>query len=216
MLQGAVVYLINRIFSKLRFKPEFRLVLFFKVLSPPPFYGVLFASLPIAVGCFFVWFWWHGLSSDDPILQPSILAFEDIAGDWLDTMVLDPIRVAKYKEGRIGTSFVAMGLYLVILGTKLMIPDNMDQQQEDNAHREMEAVPLDPYEMKYEEKEEVEENEFWAPLLWKRAHLMLVSLVLVCILIWVWEFSYSELFAQNVYEFIVIFKILYRPLLAKN
>ena len=44
--------------------------------------------------------------------------------------------------------------------------------------------------------------------MWKRAHLIWGSLCLECFLLWLWEFSYSAYFEENVYFFIVIFKIM--------
>ena len=41
--------------------------------------------------------------------------------------------------------------------------------------------------------------------MWKRAHLIWGSLCLECFLLWLWEFSYSAYFEENVYFFIVIF-----------
>lgn len=42
---------------------------------------------------------------------------------------------------------------------------------------------------------------------WKRAHLLWASLVMQCLLVGIWEFSYSNTFATYVYQFIVGFKI---------
>ena len=136
-----------------------------------------------------------------------MISFEHVAGDWLDTKRLDEKRVSQYKEGRIGASFVGMGLFLVLLGTKLIIPKNMDPQKEDNAYKEMVPAAIDPFEVKEEEEEE-EDEEFWNPLLWKRTHLVFASGALCATLIWVWEFSYSSTFETYVYQFIVLFKII--------
>lgn len=47
----------------------------------------------------------------------------------------------------------------------------------------------------------------FAPMQWKRAHLLWASLVMQCLLVGIWEFSYSNTFATYVYQFIVGFKI---------
>lgn len=47
----------------------------------------------------------------------------------------------------------------------------------------------------------------FAPMQWKRAHLLWASLVMQGILVGIWEFSYSSTFATYVYQFIVGFKI---------
>lgn len=47
----------------------------------------------------------------------------------------------------------------------------------------------------------------FAPMQWKRAHLLWASLVMQGLLVGIWEFSYSNTFATYVYQFIVGFKI---------
>lgn len=47
----------------------------------------------------------------------------------------------------------------------------------------------------------------FAPMQWKRAHLLWASILMQCLLLGIWEFSYSSTFADYVYTFIVGFKI---------
>lgn len=42
---------------------------------------------------------------------------------------------------------------------------------------------------------------------WKRAHLLWGSMIMQCLLLGIWEFSYSSTFATHVYIFIVGFKV---------
>lgn len=51
---------------------------------------------------------------------------------------------------------------------------------------------------------------------WKRAHLLWASFIMQCLLLGVWEFSYSNSFAAYVYTFIVGFKIAQVRSIKKN
>lgn len=52
-----------------------------------------------------------------------------------------------------------------------------------------------------------EESVFWTPMRWKRAHLVLFSYVFMISLLALWEFSYSRLFGDYVWYFIIGFKV---------
>merc|ERR1711871_482776 len=56
--------------------------------------------------------------------------------------------------------------------------------------------------------EEVEASPFWAPLLWKRSHMLLGTFGVAGALLFIWELSYSYIFEANVYFFIIGFKLL--------
>ena len=57
-----------------------------------------------------------------------------------------------------------------------------------------------------EDEDEPPPSEIWAPILWKRSHLVLGNVLVQFCMLWVWEFSYSQWFEDNVYAFIICFK----------
>ncbi|CAE7685523.1 unnamed protein product [Symbiodinium sp. KB8] len=154
--------------------------------------------------------------SQNPVDRPSQVNFEGISGDWMDTAQLDEDRIDVYKQARVGTALICMGLFLVVLGANLFVP-NSDKYDDDNAALEEELIvseedaglgnELKAAAAQQEEMAAAAPSEFWAPLLWKRAHLMLSAAILTVFLVVVMEFSYSHTFADNQYTFIVLFKV---------
>ncbi|CAE7578936.1 unnamed protein product, partial [Symbiodinium microadriaticum] len=58
-----------------------------------------------------------------------------------------------------------------------------------------------------DEDELIAPSPIWTPMVWKRAHLMLASMLLELFMMVVIEFSYSATFADSVYMYIVLFKV---------
>ncbi|GMF36548.1 unnamed protein product [Phytophthora fragariaefolia] len=176
--------------------------------SPPPI-GIFMASVPIFIACTLIFTWWHVLASTDPLNSPSAASFEATAGSWLDQISLDKTRVQNYKRGRVGLSLIVIGIYLLLLGSKLLIPEMLDAKPEDNAYKEMSiTTPSDPFSVEADKDEEEEENEFWDPCAWKRANFLLTTVCFMAPMVVFWEFSYSPSFTDNIYGYLVLFKIL--------
>ncbi|KUF89787.1 hypothetical protein AM588_10002417 [Phytophthora nicotianae] len=156
-----------------------------------------------------IYTWWHVLASTDPLNSPSAASFEATAGDWLDQISLDKTRVENYKRGRVGLCLVVIGIYLLLLGSRLLIPETLDAKPEDNAYKEMSiTTPTDPFSVEADKEEEEQENEFWDPRVWKRANFLLTTLCFMAPMLVFWEFSYSPSFTNNIYGYLVLFKIL--------
>jgi hypothetical protein len=119
-------------------------------------------------------------------------------------MTIDVIE--RFRTNRIGYAITALGLYLVYFGAKLFVPNSTDIEGDDARIDEVmaanQAALADD-----DEEEMLPPSEFWTPLLWKRAHLLLFTFYIQTILLVVWELSYSDFFAQYIYQFIVGFKM---------
>ncbi|KAI9997870.1 hypothetical protein PInf_002127 [Phytophthora infestans] len=210
MILGFVIWMINRLFTKMKRPPKFRMKLLLKNVATPPPIGVFFAIVPIFVACMLIYTWWHVLASTDPLNFPSAASFEATAGDWLDQISLDKKRVENYRRGRVGLCLVVIGIYLLLLGSRLLIPETLDAKLEDNAYREMSiTTSTDPFTVEADKAEgEEEENEFWDPRAWKRANFLLTTVCFMAPMLVFWEFSYSPSFTNNIYGYLVLFKIL--------
>ncbi|KAF0700134.1 Aste57867_9322 [Aphanomyces stellatus] len=217
IVQGYMIYLVNRLFTKMRHPPPFRLVHFIKTIAPQPATATIYLSIPL-IGCtMIIYTWWNVLKSTTPAVNPNVLSFEQISGDWLYISALDDTHVKMYKAGRLGTSIVTMGVFMVLLGAKLMIPDHMDQQKEDNIMNQaaLESAPTDPFAMPIEKTDEGqgeqdegdEAAEFWNPLLWKRMNFILVTVMTAVSLLFVFEFSYSATFTSNCFNYLLLYKV---------
>lgn len=206
ILVGFVVWLINRLFTRMKKPPRFRFRLLLKNTSGAPTVGIALASIPLAVGCAAIHVWWVECASSDPLSSPNAISFEATAGDWLDQTALDKARVVKYKMGRVGLSLIVAGGYMIVRAAGLLVPDTLDPKFEDNAYREMGVADPDPLAVEADNEEE-EESEVWNPIMWKRAHLLLVTMCFIALLLVVWEVSYSALFTANIYAFLVLYKV---------
>lgn len=207
-----IIWIINRLFTKMKKPPKFRMKILLKNIAYPPCIGIALAVIPILVTCVFIYVWWYSFSSSAPLTNPNAVSFEGVAGDWLDQISLTQNRVTKYKKGRVGVSLVVAGVYLMVLGARLLVPETLEPQYEDNAYKEMATASDDPFDIAAvdDEKdgEKPEESEFWEPRRWKQANLMLLTLSFMGALLIIWEFSYSSTFTSNIYAFLVAFKVL--------
>ncbi|KDO29856.1 hypothetical protein SPRG_19735 [Saprolegnia parasitica CBS 223.65] len=219
VVQGHLVYLINRVFTKMRHPPPFRLREFLKATAPQPAFGTLLAVVPIMFVTCVIYGWWNVLKSNAPVFNPSAYSFEGVSGDWLYIAALDAAHIKAFKAGRVGVSLLAFGMFLLLLGMKYMIPDNMDQQSEDNLMNQSSLQePTDPFELpipkddekltSFEGEKEKGESTYWNPRAWKRANLILASCVTVLTQVAIIEFSYSATFTNKPFQYWTLYKLL--------
>eukprot|EP00644_Phytophthora_capsici_P017020 jgi/Phyca11/21138/fgenesh1_pg.PHYCAscaffold_83_\ len=149
MILGFIIWVINRLFTKMKRPPKFRMKLLLKNVATPPPIGIFMACIPIFLAY--------------PLNNPSAASFEATAGDWLDQISLDKTRVQKYKH---------------------------------------------PFSVEADKEDEEEENEFWDPRAWKRANFLLTTICFMCCMLVFWEFSYSPAFTENIYGYLILFKIM--------
>lgn len=221
ILLAVIIWGLNRLLTKLRHPPPFHSHTLFHIISEAPLVGVLLAVVPILLSVLWVWLWFHSSGPiantdaqveeyfSDPenaaISAPSALAFEGVAGNFQDSAKLVEEKVYFYRVGRIGASFVVMGLYVVFLCASLIVPEWSDEKSGDDVGVEEEGA-RDVY---FDDDDEAPPpSPIWAPMLWKRAHLIWTALLLVAALLVMWEFSYSSMFENHFFVFIGIFKLL--------
>lgn len=216
---GACFWCCHRVKTRLKHVPTFRFRPLWRVVTPAPCRGILLGTIPIFTAVYGVLFWFVEFSNEKPVEVPNSVTLEGTPGDFLDQAVLDVDRITKYKQGRVGTGFIAAGLYMIIRGAHMFAPDdNSIEALRDNIRDEDEEEEERKAREEQERKEalargeDVDEAEmpgsyFWTPFMWKRFHLLLVSLSTTVFLVFILEFSYSHSFADNQYLFIIIFKV---------
>ena len=109
------------------------------------------------------------------------VAWQNTTGNYSDILSLTDTRVEFYRIGRLGAMFCFLGLMLVWVGSCLFVPD-----------RDVVGKTSD----------------MWRPRMWKRCHMMLVSVMMAVFLSVVLQISYSPFFARNIYASTVAFKML--------
>jgi len=206
---GMVWWVGARLTTRLKHPPSFKFLSFLRIVAPPPFYGVFLSLVPVFFAVILIYVWFITLKSSDPA-TPEIAAkinFEQVKSDWQDTLILDAERIETNRMGRIGIALVTVGLYFTLLGAKLFVPDSLDIQAGDDVRQDTEENEQDAYADDADEDEVVIPSRFWTPRFWKRSHMIFVSICLEIVLLIIWEFSYSPIFEEWVYEIIIIFKI---------
>merc|ERR1711871_1183468 len=173
------------------------------LVAPPPLQGVLLATAPVCAGYFILYVWLVLSKSENPIEKPSPYNFEGHAATWHDTALLDDVRVEKYRAGRLGASFLFMGMYLTMMGCKMFVPQSADDHADDDT---MAEVGGGDENFDDDEDEMLPPSEFWTPLLWKRTHLLLFCYGACIALLFIWEFSYSEFYSGAVETWVIVLK----------
>jgi hypothetical protein len=213
IMNAALIWSVNRLLTKLRHPPTFHAMTLVSIVMDAPVFGCSLAAIPYLFTFYFVKRWFASpvdggfFSLEDPTAASSMisdLAFESFAGDWQDGMALTLDRIEMYRTGRTGTALLAIGLYTTILSASLIVPEWMDEHQEDNQG----ADPIGGDNLDDEDEEPMEKSPVWTPIMWKRSHLIWGSLCLEMFLMIIWEFSYSSIFETYVYTFIMVFKII--------
>ena len=109
------------------------------------------------------------------------VAWQNTTGNYSDILSLTDSRIEFYRIGRVGAMFCFLGLMLAWVGSCLFVPD-----------RDVVGKTSD----------------MWQPRMWKRCHMMLVSVMMAVFLSVVLQVSYSPFFARNIYACTVFFKML--------
>tara|TARA_B110000090_G_C13395498_1_gene451072 strand:- start:637 stop:3744 length:3108 start_codon:yes stop_codon:yes gene_type:complete len=206
VLISSLVWAVARMMTRLKHPPPFRLKKLLMLIAPAPVYGIFLSTIPIVLALCWIKFWFIGNKSLDPTSKPNPVSFENHNGDWHYTALMTIDVIERFRTNRIGYAITALGLYLVYFGAKLFVPNSTDIEGDDARIDEVmaanQAALADD-----DEEEMLPPSEFWTPLLWKRAHLLLFTFYIQTILLVVWELSYSDFFAQYIYQFIVGFKL---------
>ncbi|CAM9426180.1 unnamed protein product, partial [Ectocarpus fasciculatus] len=203
--EAIIVWGINRLLTKLRHPPKFHGSVLFHIVSEAPTQGVMLAFVPALLTVAFIWCWFAEnsfIASSDPVTTPSAFNFEGVTGSWQDNLALTTDRILTYRTGRIGVCLIASMIYIALISVELFVPDWTEENK-----AEAEAnVAKDIY-YNDDDEDQLPTSPVFAPMQWKRAHLLWASLVMQGLLVGIWEFSYSNTFATYVYQFIVGFKI---------
>lgn len=204
VLIGFVFWGMHRLLTRMKHPPPFRFRALFMLVAPAPTIGVLLACVPVWMGYGSLYLWLVESRSEQPLERPQAINFEAHPGDWQDQAILDLVRVEAYRTGRLGTAFIFMGMYLTMMGCKMFVPESADDHADDDTMAEVGGdaeAALDD-----DEEEMLPPSEFWTPLLWKRTHLLLSSYICCAGCLFVWEFSYSETYSNNVQAVIISLK----------
>lgn len=212
-----VVYLINRLLTKLRNPPIFQSLNLFYLLGEAPLEGVMIGYVPFALCVMWIYLWLMAKSnggvfgSSDPVNNPSTWALENVAGSWTDENVLDAERVEFYRDGRLATCFFVLGVYGVLLTARLAIPDWENESKEpDNPISKAKKEIL----FEEEEEEELPPTSQFYPKIWKRGNFLWATICLNAFLLLWWEFSYSAYYGTYQFVLAIVLVLVFRQVSA--
>lgn len=224
VLACAFIWGLNRLLTKLRHPPTFHGYTMFYALAQPSMVGVLLGSMPTLFAVLFFWSWFMSafdggsICSADPINAPSSLCLEDVLNWQMTTSTLTDF--TELAAGRQQMAIFAVGVYGSYIFAMLVMPEYSDDDRKTDVQRaalknktklskQAQAAQAAKAALEADEEDAVAQSDSFQPIRWRRAtFLFLSAFVQLCLMVQM-EFSYSSAFGDNVYVFILIFKILY-------
>ena len=195
---GFVIWFVSRVLTRLRSPPSFKFFGLFRLVAFPPLVGVVLATCPILTGVGLIKIWFLSIPNE-------VVTLGNFTGNWADTLSVSTENKATYLQGRIGAALISFGLYVVVYTTTLFVPKSFDENKMDDARILMNED--DPEVLMEEEFDEYVQSPYWKPRLWKRSHVILLTLVELLGLMIMWEFSYSASFEDWVIEIQLLYKL---------
>jgi len=170
---------------------RFRFPRFLFIVTSPPLYGVVLAAVPLAAIVLGTYLAMNG----EAILWPNkgpddVWPMDSVVGHYMQSKI-DPRLTAGYRRGRIGLCFLVMALYLLFIGSRIFVPRLVSKRE-----REIERA----------RDRAAEDENTWTPTMWKRSHLLLVSILFALFLTVIVEFSFWEEYGVYIWTIIIALK----------
>eukprot|EP00927_Polykrikos_kofoidii_P032251 TRINITY_DN27535_c0_g1_i1.p1 TRINITY_DN27535_c0_g1~~TRINITY_DN27535_c0_g1_i1.p1 ORF type:complete len:1110 (+),score=252.25 TRINITY_DN27535_c0_g1_i1:164-3331(+) len=195
-----IAWAVLRLVTRRSQTPPFRLKECYEFMLWWPLQGVMSASVPVCVICFIV----------KVMLHPAVDPMKNVPCTWraLGAGAISETEQERCRNGRTGGCLLLGGVLMLWTGSKLIVPALREveeqfllQQPDQMLNREGIPVPV--------QRRALVRT---VPIRWKRAHLVLISLMLVMPLTIMWEFTYCDFFADNAIHAIVGFNIAMVPI----
>jgi hypothetical protein len=192
---------VQRLCTRLAHPPKFRFWAYIRVLAPNPFKGIFLTVClaSAAIVMVLLLFRSYGL----PFLDSWQITYDgkDELGD--GDIIL------RNRAGRTGLAFVVLGFIMMWEGTKAFIPlPNFDDLENNNEDEEEEIFDDLDSSSEEDEEEEIPTDDDLLPEEMRRSHLMFAAIMEMGFLLIVIEFSYSNLFGEEIWTCLVCLKII--------
>ena len=221
MVFGMIFYFFHRLITRIKNPPKFRFGSLLKVVTPSPFIGCYVACVPHVIALGIVYFQFGTYPEDyDPTTELSDWQLDFTAGVYSEIEEFETAptieAIRGYREGRVGYAHFVIGVYMLVFCAVVMIPNYFDEKWRDDIRRadqlEAEGVKVSTERMAMDEEEEKKKLQkqslYWSPLLWKRSHIIVYSLLVTIAVLPLIEFSFSGAFEDNVITIIILLKLL--------
>lgn len=202
---GFIFWLFHRIITLLRSPPCCNCCKLFAAVLPNSLIGIITGLTPLLWGCGIIWIWFKVFSSDHPVEEPNPISFEGKPGDWSDTAAMSEETIAAVKNGRMGTCFLIVGVYIIFQGLKMFIPtESFDEKK---LEEDINIVDIDDTFYDSDEDKKRKYSKYWRPHWWKRSYFFFYTMLCLIYCLTAIEFSFSHWFKDRVFLFIGIMKI---------
>merc|ERR1711871_748166 len=111
---------------------------------------------------------------------------------WMDPKV-DPGLVNEAKNGRMGLAFLVMGAACIFEGSKIFLPKRVSKREK---------------QIELKRDKDAQKDSIWIPTLWKRSNLIYTSVMMVCFLTVIVEWSFWGDFGTYIWYNILILKLI--------
>jgi hypothetical protein len=191
LLVTIIFWAINRCCSQLRRPPRLKFFTSLSLTANASLAGFLLPTIPMAiiVGAFY--FAIYGGKMLRGRRDRQFWLLDSWAQKYTDIRV-DTGKIAETRSGRVGLGFLVMGVYLLFLGSRMLLP-RLQTKYEDSIKRSRDYVAA--------------MRSIWTPTQWRRAHLIFVALIYCFFLAFCIELSFWSSFGENIYIFIVLLKL---------
>ena len=214
VLVAFALYVLNRFTTQLEHPPRLKLNHLLYLISAPAISGVTVALLPIwLVKAFVIALLDAGsvsstvsqlsnaaaFNASDPstIQAQELYLLERIPSNYHDSSISRD-DVEDTKQARYGVCFIALALYLLTIGVRIMVPLSVSRrEQELKALNDVHAA----------------RKTVWLPTAWKRSNLFLASIGLSIFLVMMVEFSLWTEFGTYIWYFILAMNLLVNTIL---
>jgi hypothetical protein len=238
MLVSGLIWVINRLLTRLRHPPAFHYTVLLYTIAQPALIGTFLGCFPTFLGIIMCYNWFMPASLggsvctlDDTVIPagtiqlislqyflclyfmsyfclysvetPSSLCLEAIL-DWGEAYSTDQMRL-----GRKGTCMLAICSYVTFLSCKLLIPKWDEEDRSILKKLIMNEGGKSKTVVAKDKDDDLPPSDIWAPEIWRRSNIILFSMFIIGMLTVQMEFSYSPMFSNFVYQFILGFKVFY-------
>lgn len=224
IFESVVVWSLNRLLTRLRHPPLFHGATLFYAIAEAPAYGVFLAAMPLTLALIVVYQWFSptdqtltlftdivletDVASRSKADKPQVMALENYPASWANTGNAGYEQKVLWRKGRSGLCFVSIGLYTLYVCAKLIIPNwdlVVEKRNDSNQAAGILAAAEDDDDFDDDDDGGLPPSPTWAPNTWKRAHWAFALIVLMFYLTFLLEFSYSDVFGDKVYSFLLVF-----------
>jgi hypothetical protein len=171
--------------------PPFKLGAYLSLIVPPALAGTLIPSIPMGLLVYGIYFMFNGWSSLYGATYEGLWLLDPILSNYMDLKV-DPRNIEATRTGRMGLSFLVLGVYLMVLGARIFVPRKISKHER-AVDRRRDARELS--------------RNVWTPTAWRRTHHLLVSIYYSFLLLFIIQLSFWADFGTYIWYFIVTLKI---------